>query len=225
VITAVRKPFDEIREMVAPYESVLLVGCGTCVAECASGGEKEVAILASQLRMDASLRGKRLEVGETTLDRQCVYEFIDRLSPLVEKYQAILSLACGAGVQAVSEIFPEAIVLPGLDTTFLGQTREAGLWIENCRGCGSCKLQWFASICPITRCAKRLLNGPCGGSRGGRCEVDPEVPCAWNMIVERLRKVGRLELLEDVYPPCDWSLAQGRGPRKIQREDQAIETV
>lgn len=220
-----RKPFDEIRDMVAPYESILIVGCGTCVAECASGGEKEVALLASQLRMDATLKGKRLEVGEVTLDRQCVYEFVDRLTPFMGRYQAILSLACGAGVQAVSEVFPEKVVIPGLDTLFLGQTKEAGLWVENCKGCGSCKLHSFASICPIARCAKKLLNGPCGGSRGARCEVDPEVPCAWNIIVERLTEKGRLDFLEDVYPPCDWSLYQGRGPRKICREDQRVEIL
>lgn len=220
MITGTRKPMDEILAMIAPYKRILVAGCGTCVAECASGGEKEVGLLASQLRMDARLRGIPLEVGEITLDRQCVYEFIDQLTPLLEKYDAVLSLACGAGVQAVAEVFPRWIVLPGLDTSFLGQTKEAGLWLENCRGCGACRLHLFAGVCPITRCAKKLFNGPCGGSQAGRCEVSPDVECAWHLILQRLESQNRLDCLEEIHPPCDWSRQQGRGPRRIQREDQ-----
>jgi hypothetical protein len=170
--------------------------------------------------MAARAEGRDLEVGEITLDRQCIYEFIDRLTGLVDRYDAILSLACGAGVQAVAALFPTIPVLPALDTTFLGETREAGLWVENCRGCGACRLHCFAGICPISRCAKQLFNGPCGGSRGGHCEVDPAQPCAWQLIVSRLEAQGRLDSLEAVYPPCDWSRQQGRGPRTIEREDQ-----
>lgn len=220
MITGKRKPMEELRAMIGPYGRILVVGCGTCVAECAAGGEKEVALLACQLRMDARLRGVELEVGEITLDRQCVYEFIDLLTPVVDNYDAILSLACGAGVQAVAELFPQVTVLPGLDTCFLGETRDAGFWLENCRGCGACRLHLFGGVCPITRCAKQLFNGPCGGSQGGQCEVDPQVPCAWQLIVDRLDKQGRLHILEEVYPPCDWSSKQGKGPRRIQREDQ-----
>jgi hypothetical protein len=220
MITGERKPLEEIKAMIAPYRKILLVGCGSCVAECAAGGEKEVGVLASALRMDAKMEGRELEIREMTLDRQCVYEFIDQLSGLVEEYDAILSLACGAGVQAVAAIYPHLCVLPGLNTTFLGETKEAGLWLENCRGCGSCRLHLFADVCPITRCAKQLFNGPCGGSRDGHCEVDPEVPCAWHLIVTRLDQQGHLEVLEEVYPPCDWSRQQGRGPRRIEREDQ-----
>lgn len=222
MITATRKPMDELRAILGPFRRILIVGCGTCVAECAAGGEKEVALLASQLRMDAKLRGKDLEVGEATVDRQCVYELIDELTSLVGMYDVVLSMACGAGVQAVQETFPQAIVMPALDTAFLGESRGQGLWVENCKGCGHCRLYLFGGICPIARCAKGLFNGPCGGSRDGRCEVDESVPCAWAQIVEALERRGQLELLEDIYPPCDWSLGRGRGPRRIQREDQRI---
>lgn len=220
MITGTRKPMEEILAMIAPYRRVLVAGCGTCVAECASGGEKEVGLLASQLRMDSRLRKIPLEVGEITLDRQCVYEFIDQLTAFLEKYDAVLSLACGAGVQAVAEVFPSWVILPGLDTSFLGQTKQAGLWLENCRGCGECRLHIFAGVCPITRCAKKLFNGPCGGSQAGRCEVSPEAECAWHLILQRLESQNRLECLEEIYPACDWSRQQGRGPRRIQREDQ-----
>ncbi len=220
MITAERKPIAEIKEMLAPYRKILVVGCGSCVAECASGGEKEVGLLSSALRMDAKASGKEIELKEMTLDRQCVYEFIDQLTDVIGQYDIVLSLACGAGVQAVAEVFPKVLIVPALNTTFLGETKEAGLWVENCRGCGDCKLGVFAAVCPVTRCAKGLFNGPCGGSRTDRCEVDPDVPCAWQLIVSRLEDVGRLDLLRKVHPPADWSKQQGKGPRKIKREDQ-----
>ena len=220
MITAERKPIAEIKEMIAPYRKILVVGCGSCVAECASGGEKEVGLLSSALRMDAKASGKEIELREMTLDRQCVYEFIDQLTDVIGQYDVVLSLACGAGVQAVAEVFPKVHIVPALNTTFLGETKEAGLWVENCRGCGDCKLGVFAAVCPVTRCAKGLFNGPCGGSRTERCEVDPEVPCAWQLIVSRLEDMGRLDLLRKVHPPADWSKQQGKGPRKIRREDQ-----
>jgi ferredoxin len=220
MITAERKPISEIKEMLAPYRKILVVGCGSCVAECASGGEKEVGLLSSALRMDAKASGKEIEVREMTLDRQCVYEFIDQLTEVIDRYDIVLSLACGAGVQAVAEVFPKVLIVPALNTTFLGETKEAGLWVENCRGCGDCKLGFFAAVCPVTRCAKGLFNGPCGGSRTDRCEVDPDVPCAWQLIVARLEDIGRLDLLRKVHPPADWSKQQGKGPRKIRREDQ-----
>ncbi|HBH62101.1 MAG TPA: hypothetical protein DDX85_10280 [Nitrospiraceae bacterium] len=220
MITAERKPISEIKEMIAPYRKILVVGCGSCVAECAAGGEKEVGLLSSALRMDAKASGKEIEIKEITLDRQCVYEFIDHLAEIISQYDAVLSLACGAGVQAVAEVFPKAPILPALNTTFLGETKEAGLWVENCRGCGDCKLGVFAAVCPVTRCAKGLFNGPCGGSKTDRCEVDPDVPCAWQLIVTRLEDMGQLDLLRKVHPPADWSKQQGKGPRKIIREDQ-----
>jgi hypothetical protein len=219
MITAERKPFAEIKASVAPYKKILVVGCATCVAECAAGGEKEVALLASQLRIDATKEGRKIEIREATIDRQCIYEFIDQLTAIHDEYEAILSLGCGAGVQAVAEVLGKHVV-PALNTTFLGETKEAGLWIENCRACGECKLDQFADICPITRCAKNLLNGPCGGSKGGRCEVNSDADCAWQLIIDRLDKTGRLQTVECVYPPVDWSRKQGKGPRKIVREDQ-----
>ncbi len=220
MITAERKPISEIKEMIAPYRKILVVGCGSCVAECAAGGEKEVGLLSSALRMDAKASGKEIEIKEMTLDRQCVYEFIDQLTEVIGQYDVVLSLACGAGVQAVAEVFPKVHIVPALNTTFLGETKEAGLWVENCRGCGDCKLGVFAAVCPVTRCAKGLFNGPCGGSKTDRCEVDPDVPCAWQLIVTRLDDMGRLDLLRKVHPPADWSKQQGKGPRKIKREDQ-----
>jgi len=154
------------------------------------------------------------------VDRQCVKDFILPLDDIIDQYDAVLSLGCGAGVQAVAEMFPAAPIIPALNTEFIGETRDQGYWVENCVGCGDCMLYDFGGICPLTRCSKHLLNGPCGGSRDGKCEVDPEVPCAWQLIIERLSKFNALDRLENIYQPKDWSMKQGLGPRNIIREDQ-----
>jgi hypothetical protein len=220
MITAERKPIDEIRAMIAPYKRVLVLGCGSCVAECAAGGEKETGMLVSTLRMANKMDGKEVMIQEKTLDRQCVKDFVILLDDIIDQYDAVLSLGCGAGVQAVAEMFSEIPVLPALNTEFLGETRDQGYWVENCLGCGDCMLDDFGGVCPLARCSKQLLNGPCGGSREGKCEINPEVPCAWQAIIDRLDRFGSLDRLEQIYPPKDWSRKQGGGPRKIMREDQ-----
>jgi ferredoxin len=220
MITAERKPIDEIRAMIAPYKKVLVLGCGSCVAECAAGGEKETGMLASALRMANKMEGQEVIIQEKSLDRQCVKDFVILLDDVIDQYDAVLSLGCGAGVQAVAEMFSEIPILPALNTEFLGETRDQGYWVENCLGCGDCMLDDFGGVCPLARCSKQLLNGPCGGSREGKCEINPEVPCAWQAIIDRLDRFGSLERLEQIYPPKDWSRKQGGGPRKIMREDQ-----
>jgi len=220
MITAEQKPIDEIRGMIAPYKRILVLGCASCVAECAAGGEKETAMLASALRMAARMEKQEVEIEEKTIDRQCVNEFIVLLDDIIDKYDAILSLGCGAGVQAVGDMFPEIPVIPALNTEFLGETKSQGLWVENCLGCGDCMLYYFGGVCPLARCSKQLFNGPCGGSVNGKCEINPDLDCAWQLIIDRLSTFGALDRLEEVYPPKDWSKKQGSGPRKIVRDDQ-----
>lgn len=220
MITAEQKPIDEIREMIVPYKRILALGCGSCVAECAAGGEKETAMLASALRMAAKMNGEDVGISEKTIDRQCVKEFVIQLDDVIDQYDAILSLGCGAGVQAIADMYPEVPVIPALNTEFMGETKDQGYWVESCIGCGDCMLYYFGGVCPLTRCSKQLLNGPCGGSMDGKCEVNPEVPCAWQLIIDRLTNFGALDRLEMIYPPKDWSKKQGVGPRKIIREDQ-----
>lgn len=220
MITAEQKPIDEIREMIAPYGKVLVLGCGSCVAECAAGGEKETGALASSLRMAAKMEGKEVIIEEKTLDRQCVRDFVIQIDEVIDQYDAVLSLGCGAGVQAVADMYLEIPIIPALNTEFLGETKGQGYWVEDCLGCGDCMLYFFGGVCPLARCSKQLLNGPCGGSMDGICEVDPEVPCGWQLIVDRLSSFGALDRLKMVYPPKDWTRKQGKGPRKIIREDQ-----
>ena len=174
MIVASRKPISEIKQVLAGHDKVLFVGCGTCVTVCLAGGEREVGIMSYAMRMARRLDGRPIEIEQVTIERQCENEFIQELASAAQRNEAILSFGCGAGVQAIAERFPEKPVYAALDTQFLGILEEQAVWTEKCLGCGSCVLSDFGGICPITRCAKRLLNGPCGGSTEERCEVDPD---------------------------------------------------
>jgi ferredoxin len=223
MIVADRKKIPEIRDMIKDHKRVLLVGCGTCVTVCLSGGEREVGILGSALRMSLKLIGKgEVKVDECTIERQCEDAFIDDLAPRIEDYDAICSLGCGAGVQTLAERFADTPVYPGLNTQFIGVLESQGVWAEKCTNCGNCRLGEFAGICPLTRCAKRLLNGPCGGSYQGKCEVNEELDCGWQLIYDRAKAIGVLERLEEIAAPHDWSTARDGGPRKVIREDQHV---
>ena len=223
MIVADRKKIPEIRAMVEKHRRVLLVGCGTCVTVCLAGGEREVGILASAVRMSLRLiqRGG-VAVDECTIERQCEDAFIDLLAPRVADYDAVVSFGCGAGVQALAERFPKTPVYPGLNTQFMGILESQGVWTEKCSGCGNCRLGQFAGICPITRCAKRLFNGPCGGSQDGKCEVNANLECAWQLIYDRAKSIGALESLGAIAPAHDWSTGLDGGPRRVVREDQCI---
>lgn len=200
MIIAERKPFKEIQEMVAPFGDVLIVGCGTCVAVCLAGGEKEVGLLAAQLKLARNLAGQAGRLGEITVERQCDREFIEPLRETAADYEAIVSTACGAGVQFLAALLPDKPVFPALNTTFIGVNEAAGHYTERCRSCHQCYLGLTGGICPVTMCTKGLLNGPCGGTIGGKCEVDPERDCAWCQIYERLESQGRLQQIEAILP-------------------------
>jgi ferredoxin len=219
MIVAEQKPIAEIIEMLKGFQKILVLGCGTCVTVCFAGGAKEVEILSSLIRMDRKKSGEGVEIVERTLERQCDPEFIDLVTDRVADCDALLSLACGAGVQMLAERFPDKVVLPGCNTMFLGVTEEFGVWSERCAGCGSCVLDKTAGLCPITRCSKRLFNGPCGGSQNGKCEIDLNVDCVWHLIYDRLKGLNQLEKLEEVLSIKDWSSSVHGGPRKIVRED------
>ncbi|MBN2185883.1 MAG: methylenetetrahydrofolate reductase C-terminal domain-containing protein [Dehalococcoidia bacterium] len=205
MIVAEQKPLEEVRKMVEPYDRVLILGCGTCVAVCFAGGDKEVGVLAASLRLADKMSGRERLFSEHTVERQCEWEFVDGIEEKVKNADAVLSLGCGVGVQAISERFPEIPVIPGLNTLFMGMPVEEGVWAERCAGCGNCILDKTGGICPIARCSKGLVNGPCGGYRDGKCEVDPTRDCAWVLIYERLKKMGRLDELCILQPLKDYS--------------------
>ena len=222
MIVGERKPIKEILEMIEGYERILIVGCGTCVAVCFAGGEKQVKILASALKISRNIQGKKIVIEEMTVERQCEKEFVDELKNLIPSSDIIIYLACGIGAQTLTELFPEKITLPGLNTTFIGAPVVHGIWEERCRSCGDCSLDLSGGICPVSRCSKSLLNGPCGGSKNGKCEVNSEIDCAWQLIYNRLKKIGKINLMTEIIPPKKRSLIDNGIPRKIIREDLMI---
>ena len=220
MIKAEQKPMDEILRFLDPYNKILLVGCGACVTVCQAGGEKEVGLLATGLRMVRQKIGKKIEVLEATTCRQCEPEAALQLKEMAQGVEAILSMACGIGVQTLARSFEKMPIFPGLNTTFLGETVSHGLWEERCQACGNCLLEKTGGICPIARCAKQLLNGPCGGSSKGKCEIEKETDCAWQLIYDRLKALGQTYRLEERIPAKRWGIeSRDRGPRRILRED------
>ncbi|HEX9077399.1 MAG TPA: methylenetetrahydrofolate reductase C-terminal domain-containing protein [Anaerolineae bacterium] len=222
MIVAEQKPFEEIKAKIEKANKLLVVGCGTCVTVCFAGGEKEVGILASSLRMATKIDGNAKQIDEAMVQRQCEWEYLDTLKDKIEDYDLILSLGCGIGVQAIAEHFPNARVVPGLNTSFLGLPTEQGVWAERCAACGNCILDLTGGICPIARCSKSLLNGPCGGSDGGKCEISTKersVDCAWDMIVRKLMERGELDRLLEINTAKNWQTSRDGGPRRIARED------
>jgi ferredoxin len=219
MIVAERKPIEEIIGFVKNCKKILIVGCNECVTVCYAGGKKEVGILASALKMAFTKEGKDLEITEVTLERQCDHEYLEEIRNIIEDYDAVISLACGVGVQFMAEKYLRTPIFPGVNTCFLGVTEERGVWSERCQACGQCILGQTAGICPISRCAKRLLNGPCGGSTNGKCEINKEIDCAWQLIIDRLKELGRLDDYDVLIPIKDWSTERAGGPRKVIRED------
>jgi ferredoxin len=217
MIVAEQKPIQEILSMLPASSKILVAGCGTCVTVCMAGGEKEVTLISSVLRMsDKQFK----EVKGVTIERQCDKEFIREIEADVEKAEVVLSLACGAGVQMMSDYFSGKLILPGLNTLFMGSNEGAGYWLERCEGCGNCVLHITGGICPRVRCSKGLMNGPCGGSENGKCEVDPEnLECGWNLIYKRLKELHRLDMMLEIQPPQNWSSSHHGGPRNVKRED------
>jgi ferredoxin len=222
MIVAEQKPLAEIKAKVSGYSKIMILGCGTCVKTCFTGGEDEVSTLASSLRLAFKKEGRTIQIEEQTVERQCEDEFIKEAAAKMGNVEAVVSLACGVGIQMVGNRYAKTHVLPGTNTTFMGILEKPGLFVERCLGCGNCFIDTFGGICPISRCAKKLFNGPCGGSSQGKCEVNPETDCAWQLIVDRAKEAGQLEKLAEYVPPKDWRTSYAGGPRKLVREDHVI---
>ena len=213
-ITA-QKPFEEIEETIRETGSVYLIGCGTCATMCHSGGKSEVLEMKDKLEQ----AGKKV-TGWMVIPEVCDELTRDALTENikdVEAADAILVLACAFGVQTVT-LYTDKAVYPALNTLFVGREETPGHFVEVCAQCGSCVLGHTAGICPVVKCAKSLLNGPCGGSVGGKCEIDPNIPCAWQMIYDRLAALGQLDKLDEIQPIRDWSTSHSGGPRRITIE-------
>ncbi len=222
MIIAEQKPIQQILEMIEEANKIILAGCKGCVTVCSAGGEKEVGILASAIRLAREKEGKPIEIKEVALERQCDPEYLDPMRPYIDQYDGVLSIACGAGVQFVAEKFRSTPLWPGLNTNFIGVAEKQGYWTERCQACGNCVLHMTGGICPVARCSKSLFNGPCGGSTDGKCEISKEVECGWQLIYDRLLALDQLEKMDEVLTPKDWSTSRDGGPRKIVREDLEV---
>lgn len=191
MIITQKKPLDELLSMLEGVHRVALVGCANCATACQTGGEKELAEL-KQL-----LEERGFEVVATVLPDECCHKMLVKKDTKVLRdsgAEAVVGLACGDGVQTVADNVTLP-VYPANNTLFLGQVERVGIFHEYCRMCGDCVLGSTGGICPITKCAKSLVNGPCGGQKNGKCEVNPENDCAWIQIYNRLVAIGQEEKL------------------------------
>ena len=219
MIVGEQKPIADIMSYIDGYERILLAGCHGCVTVCCAGGQKEVDVLADLITLGRRKRRQPVQITKITIERQCDVEFLEDLFAKAKDCDVIVSMACGAGVQLVAENAKSMKVFPAIDTNFIGANHEKGIWGERCQTCGDCKLALTGGICPVTRCSKSLMNGPCGGSRDGFCEVDPKTQCGWQLIIDRLDATGCLDQYEKIIEPADWSRSRDGGPRKLVRDD------
>jgi hypothetical protein len=195
------KTEEEIKEMVEPFDKIFVVGCGTCATSCQTGGEEQVKEMVETLGEKVKGYAMVEEPCDIRIDRKDLRAYKDETSDS----NAILVMSCGAGVQTVGD-FTKKIVIPALDTLFIGQTERIGRYYDICKACGECILDETGGICSITKCPKSLLNGPCGGQVDGKCEVgEYKNDCAWVLIYNRLMEQGRLDLFTKFRLPRDYS--------------------
>jgi ferredoxin len=212
------KPLEEVLTSLGKGKKVYLIGCGTCATICHTGGKSEV------LAMKEKLEGEGIKVtGWMVIPTACddlTRDALKEEAKAIAAADAILALTCAFGVQTIA-MYSDKPVYPALNTLFVGKEETPGHFIEVCMQCGNCVLATTAGICPLVRCAKSLLNGPCGGSVDGKCEVSPDTPCAWQLIYDRLKALGQLDKMEEIVPVRDWSTSSSGGPRRIVLRDES----
>ena len=209
MIITQKKPLEELLSMLGSPRRVALVGCGNCASACQTGGEKELQ------ELKAALEEKGFQVVATVLPEECCHKMLVKKELKVLRdsgAEAVIGMACGDGVQTVADNV-NLPVYPANNTLFLGQIERVGIFHEYCRMCGDCVLGSTGGICPVTQCAKSLVNGPCGGQKNGKCEVNPENDCAWIRIYNRLVSLGQEDLL--LRPRPDKGYSATHYPRHI----------
>lgn len=206
-----RKPIEEIKSLIDTFDNILIVGCGGCVSVCLVGGQKETHTLKVDLSMLYKRNKIKKNIGTYTIERLCNVQFLAEMDEIATEYDCLVSMACGAGTQYLADRFTHIPVFPAINTVFIGVDREIGVYEEKCRACGECVLAYTGGICPVTRCAKGLFNGPCGGTlNNGLCEVNDcddfgfSIPCAWYQIYERLKVQNRLDCILKIQSPMQW---------------------
>ncbi|HSQ83637.1 MAG TPA: methylenetetrahydrofolate reductase C-terminal domain-containing protein [Desulfobacterales bacterium] len=213
MVKAKKKPISELKALIEPYQKVLNIGCGGCVSVCLAGGQKEVNVLNAELALGV---GRSIQIEGYTVERQCRPQYVEGIKEIVKQFDCLLSMACGAGAQLLAETYPNIPVFPAVNTIAIGVDRDVGIYEEKCRACGDCVIGYTGGICPITRCAKGLFNGPCGGVHAGICEVSHTVACAWVEVYKRLSVQNRLDFIHRIREPIGW---QNQVQRLVVQDD------
>jgi ferredoxin len=193
-----QKGMEEILGLLERFQRVFIVGCGTCVTLCRTGGVQEVEEMAQRLGKEG-----KLVTGTMVIPVACdeiSQEAVKEHEEPIEQAHALLVMTCAFGVQTIGRQL-QIPVIPALDTLFIGKERGVGIFEEVCTQCGDCILGETGGLCPVTNCHKGLVNGPCGGTNNGKCEIDPDKECVWTLIYERLRAQGRLDRMRRFQPP------------------------
>ncbi|MCT4509178.1 MAG: methylenetetrahydrofolate reductase C-terminal domain-containing protein [Tepidibacter sp.] len=202
MIISEKKPLEEVLQYIKDAQKVIVTGCSLCASTCKVGGEEEIEEMKNILQEN----GKEV-LGVKLLDPSCnllkVKKDLKSLKQELKEADAIISLSCGDGTQTIAKNV-KIPVYPGNNTMFIGEIERVGQFSESCKACGECELGWTGGICPVTMCAKGLLNGACGGAKDGKCEVNPENECAWIMIYERLKELNQLDNLTAIKPAKDY---------------------
>ena len=213
----IQKPIEEIAGYIKPGEKIFIVGCGNCAMKCHSGGEREAETMAGRLKKrginvvvytvpgPAGMSLCKLSNTKKVLQKDCIEQ--------TREADSFLVLACGQGIHTVLDATDEAMIHPGCNTIFGGETVSDTEINEYCSLCGECVIEFTGGLCPMTLCGKSLLNGPCGGAENGKCEADTDRDCGWVMIYERLKKLDRLDLMTPYRDPKNY--ARWSRPRSL----------
>ena len=220
MIISKQKPFEEVLEDLEGDTKIVILGCGECATATRTGGEPEVAEMKARLE-EAGKEVVFTEIVHTGCHELDVKRILRQSKEAVEQADAFVIMSCGAGTQACRAATDKHVV-PACDPLFLGNIQRSMDFAEKCSHCGACVIDDYGAICPVTRCAKGLLNGPCGGTSHGKCEVDPEMDCAWVLIHTQLKKEGREDKRKKIHEPKDYNVIRHpgavveRGPDKLK---------
>ncbi|QWR76209.1 methylenetetrahydrofolate reductase C-terminal domain-containing protein [Candidatus Magnetomonas plexicatena] len=220
MIISKKKDRGKLLQTLDRYDSFYLIGCSECASLCGTGNDEALKEMAEDLKA----KGKTVTgmiVPKTGCQTLGTKVELKKDKDALDKTDAIVVMSCGAGTQSAVEIYPDKAVYPSNDTMFLGNMTRFQMFDERCTLCGECVLDMTGGICPVTNCPKGLLNGPCGGTKDGNCEVSAEIKCAWVRIYERQKRLGELDKMTEILPPKDWSAKQA--PHKLYTRGDAAE--
>ena len=213
MIITQKKPINEVLDFLKDSKNIIIIGCGRCATSCETGGLKQVEEMKELLEKN----NKNIvfsSVPEAACDERLLRLELNKAD--LKNTDAILSMACGSGTSAINDLTDHHI-FPANSSMFLGVVKRIGSYDERCSMCGDCVLGETLGICPVTRCSKGLLNGPCGGSRDGKCEVDPNRNCGWQMIYDKLKKHDKLDNIRKFWKPKNYRLSMK--PQTIEIKD------